>query len=126
MLIIWQDIDNKFRLDKRGELKSVYNLEYILQCVENVLLTFIGERVMRPLWGSRLKSLLFEPVNRENATVIAQEIISALNRYEPRVAVESVSVYPTEKNDGYYVKLSLAIPDVGEKYEVIRILRHKV
>jgi len=61
--------------------------------IKQILLTNLGERVMRPTFGSRLKSFLFESIPASIVkTSIAEAVREAINRWEPRVVIDSIAV----------------------------------
>lgn len=57
-----------------------------------VLATQLGERMMLPQFGTDLRERLFEPNTVATRRLIQERIGSALQRWEPRVAVQSISV----------------------------------
>lgn len=57
-----------------------------------VLATQLGERIMLPQFGTDLRERLFEPNTVATRRLIQERIASALQRWEPRVAVESITV----------------------------------
>ena len=74
-----------------------------------MLFTRIGERVFQPNLGSRLLNLLFEPLDNATAALISLEIRQVLERYEPRIGVNSVIAYPDSDENGFQVELSYSI-----------------
>jgi phage baseplate assembly protein W len=81
----------------------------IAQAIQNLLFTRIGERVFQPNLGSRLLNLLFEPLDNATAALISLEIRQVLERYEPRIGVNSVIAYPDSEENGFQVELSYSI-----------------
>jgi len=81
----------------------------IAQAIQNLLFTRIGERVFQPNLGSRLLNLLFEPLDNATAALISLEIRQVLERYEPRIGVNSVNTYPDSDENGFQVELSYSI-----------------
>ena len=81
----------------------------IAQAIQNLLFTSIGERVFQPNLGSRLLNLLFEPLDNATAALISLEIRQVLERYEPRIGVNSVIAYPDSYENGFQVELSYSI-----------------
>ena len=55
-----------------------------------ILSTVPGERVMRPTFGSYLKLILFENINRATAFRARAEVFRAIRQWEPRVVVQEV------------------------------------
>ena len=51
-----------------------------------LLLTMRGERVMRPTWGTIIKSSVMEGITDELKSDIVSDVVAALSRYEPRIS----------------------------------------
>lgn len=66
----------------------------IREAIYVILMTRLNERINLPQFGSGLAALLFEPNTVETRHLIQHEITTALGRWEPRIAVESVVVDP--------------------------------
>jgi phage baseplate assembly protein W len=64
------------------------------QSMRLILSTYPGERPMRPAFGCRLRDFVFRPATEENAAELAAEVHNSLHRWEPRVELDSVRVYP--------------------------------
>ena len=64
-----------------------------------VLATALGERIMLPQFGTDLRERLFEPNTVATRRLIQQRIESALQRWEPRVSVESIVVEQDPADD---------------------------
>ncbi|WBQ06499.1 GPW/gp25 family protein [Kribbella sp. CA-293567] len=65
-----------------------------------ILLTYPGERVMRPDFGSRLRDYVFESATPATIIRLADEVQQAINACEPRVRVHQVEVVPDPSVDG--------------------------
>lgn len=64
--------------------------EKIQQAIKVVLGTARGERVMRPDFGSRLRDLVFAPLNSSTKSLVARAVTDALVKWEPRIDVLNV------------------------------------
>jgi len=74
----------------------------IEQAIQIILSTAQGERVMLPLFGSRLHELVFAPNHAQTAALAMRYVQEALTRWEPRIDVLEVSVDPRfSASDGY-------------------------
>jgi phage baseplate assembly protein W len=73
-----------------GNLARVTNEESIKQALKNLILTTRMERPYKPLVGSRINSLLFEPAELGLVDSIMSEIRETININEPRVVLENV------------------------------------
>lgn len=118
---LWSDIDNQFSLDETNQLKIRKNMEAVGESIENILLTRVGERVMRPDFGSFLQRFLFEPLHENTAYKIAAEIDRALKQ-EDRFKVEQIEVVVDRSIQGYRVRISGVVKGLNTPMEFIRIL----
>ena len=64
----------------------------IKQALVQLVMTGLGERVMRPKFGTNVSSYLFENLNLDLELEVRREISSAISLYEPRVRVANISV----------------------------------
>ena len=80
------------------------NVEHSLRVL---LLTRVGERVMRAGFGSRLGELVFRPGSDQNLRAIEREIEAVIRREEPRVEVMAV-LAEADGDDPAHVTVSLS------------------
>jgi phage baseplate assembly protein W len=79
------------RPDGRGGIALVSDAEKIEQAIRIILSTAIGQRVMRPTFGSRLHELVFAPLNPETFGLAELYVEEALTFWEPRIEVLEVN-----------------------------------
>ena len=70
----------------------------VRECLRVLLLTEPGERIERPDFGCGLRRYLFEPNTLGTRRRIAEAITRAIQRWEPRVALEEVTVEPDDSD----------------------------
>jgi uncharacterized protein len=80
------------------------NVEHSLRVL---LLTRVGERVMRGSFGSRLGEMVFRPGSEQNLRAIEREIEGVIGRSEPRVEVLGVRA-EADQDDATHVTVSLS------------------
>ena len=78
--------------DATGGVALVARETEIAQAIRLILGTARGERPMRPEFGCRIHDHVFGPANSATAGQIAYDVREALERWEPRIAVQDVSV----------------------------------
>jgi len=71
----------------------------------SLLYTEVGERVMRPDYGVRLKSLIFEPSNINMIVSIKDDISAQVAKYEPRVILTNIEIESDEDRHLINIKL---------------------
>ena len=76
--------------DAAGALGYNEGGENIEQSIRIVLLTRLGERLMRPDFGSRASQMVFYPGSVQNLRVLEVSVRDALRDWEPRIEVDLV------------------------------------
>jgi phage baseplate assembly protein W len=75
-----------------GDMSTAVYEEDIRQAILLILETNLGERVMRPDFGSGLRELVFEPLNTRTMALVQHRVEQALITWEPRIRVQEVRV----------------------------------
>jgi hypothetical protein len=96
-------------LDPTGAVQLSSGAANIEQSIQVILGTQFGERVMRPTFGCNLKSLIFAPSNPQTAALARQYVLDGLQRWEPRIAVRSVTVTPSPADSQLLIAISYTI-----------------
>ena len=86
------------QVDRQGRLSLVSGFDEISQAIQIILGTAVGERVMRPEFGSRLHELVFAPINEGTKARAHRYVKDALSMWEPRISLVKINVRdPFEK-----------------------------
>ncbi len=101
------------------DLVTIKDKAAISQAITALLLTNKGERPFQPDLGSNIKRVLFEPLDFGSAGIVRGEILSTLKRYEPRIVVQNIGVFPDSVNNGYNVELEYKI--IGRDDQTIAV-----
>ncbi|MCB0187102.1 MAG: GPW/gp25 family protein, partial [Caldilineaceae bacterium] len=80
------------RVGADGRLAWSVGEANVRESIRLILLTEPGERLMRESFGCGLRRFLFEPNTLATRQLIQERIVRALERWEPRVRVDSVQV----------------------------------
>jgi len=87
----------------KGYFTESSEIELIKSSIRMILGTHIGERVMNPEFGSRLKEVPFDPSDTATDILIEQYVVEAISRWEPRVEITSFDI--ERDNDQIRVKI---------------------
>ena len=68
-----------------GRFRPLTEPEEIAQSVHLILTTRRGERRFRPKFGTRLDQYAFETMDTTTCNLIRQEVVAALQTWEPRI-----------------------------------------
>jgi hypothetical protein len=79
-------------MDATGAIALVTREREIEQAIRLILETSPGERPMRPEFGCRVSDFVFSPANASTAGMLTYEVRRALDRWEPRIDVDDVTV----------------------------------
>lgn len=87
--------------------------ELVKASIQRIVSTECGERVMNPTFGSRLRRLLFEPIDSMLLSDIREELTNLINNQEPRIYVNQLSITPDAENSTIYITLGITFRDTG-------------
>ncbi len=79
------------RTNGRGGIALASDDDKIAQSIYIILSTPLGQRVMRPTFGSRLHELIFMPANPETLGLAELYVKEALEFWEPRIELTYIS-----------------------------------
>lgn len=82
-------VDWQYKLNKIGFVAE--GVEDINQCIAIILLTQKGSDPLRPTFGSDIYKYIDYPINSAKANII-RESIDAIEKWETRIKVDSVTV----------------------------------
>lgn len=82
------------RLGPDGHVAVSAGPDNIREAIRVILLTEPGERVQLPAFGGGARGFLFEPNTVATRRLIQERILDALRSWEPRIALEAVTVDP--------------------------------
>ncbi len=82
------------RCTASGGIALVSRERELEEAMRIILLTYPGERPMRPQFGSRVRDFVFRPADEAMAAELAHEVRTSLLRWEPRVDIVKVTATP--------------------------------
>ena len=94
------------------DLIALKNQNAIARSLKNIVFTLPGEKFFNPDFGSRISASLFENINDVTASIIVDEIISSVERFEPRVQLlkpDGVKAFPNFDNNTFDVLIGYEI-----------------
>jgi phage baseplate assembly protein W len=80
------------RVDAQGRIAWSQGEANVREAIRIILMTEPGERLRLPAFGAGLGRLLFEPNILATHTLIRKRIKDALERWEPRITLDSIEV----------------------------------
>ena len=86
----------------------------------NILIsTLVGERVMRPDFGTNVHNLIFENLDTNTGTLIADELKKAILLHEPRIFVDKITPSQEELNGTLEMLIEYTIIATNTRYNIV-------
>jgi phage baseplate assembly protein W len=86
------DIDLTFNKRPSGDIYKKKDAAAVKQSIKNLLLTDFYEKPFQPFFGANLRAMLFELADEDTEDEVEENIINAINKYEPRAEILTISV----------------------------------
>lgn len=103
-----------------GGVALVTDDREIAEAIRLILGTAVGERPMRPEFGSRIHEFVFAEADSGTAIRLAAEVRRALRRWEPRIEVTGVDVSLDEENRNLlYIDIRYLIKDENDERNLV-------
>ena len=118
--IIGSGLAFPLQVDRRGGIALARDETDIEQAIELILGTAPGERPMRPEFGCGVHDFVFDSIDASTVGKMEEAIRDALDRWEPRVIVQTVEFDLDHVGEGRLVI------DIGYRVRVTNTLRNLV
>jgi len=96
------------------DLQVLKNENAIRRSVRNIVETLPTEKFFNSLFGSDVRSSLFDFVDFGTASEIQSQIETAINNFEPRVELISIEVQPLPDENSFDVSIVFNI--IGQEF----------
>jgi phage baseplate assembly protein W len=106
-----------------GQVKLVSDSTDINQSLQILLSTTLGERVMQPQYGCNIADYLFDGLDNTLIGYIKDRVKNAILFYEPRIAVESITVTDPDSPDllrgRFDITIVYIIPETNSRFNYV-------
>jgi phage baseplate assembly protein W len=99
----------------KRDAKSDYDILAVRNSIINIFSTNKGENLLNPDFGSNMRVILFEPITASNARKVGDIMLGTIKKYEPRVIINDIKIYPDIDNQQYDVTLNLSVKNFNTK-----------
>jgi phage baseplate assembly protein W len=107
--VYYSDYDGNFTKQADGDVQRDEDVDAIFNSISNIVLTTQGERRMLPTFASKIKSLLFEPIDEVSARTIAESLLDAIRIWENRIDITGFDIEPRYDENLYRCRLKYTI-----------------
>ena len=97
-----------------GDLGVIRNERAINRSVRNIIETNLGEKPFDPDFGADIRSQLFELCDYGTASILEEQILTALQNHEPRISNIGAVVEPFPETNTLEVTISYEI--IGQEF----------
>lgn len=119
---MWSDFDIEMPRQTDGDIKRDTDVAAVRNSINNIIQTIPGTRRMLPEAFSTIWKLLFEPVSETTAKYIGDNILGSLERWEPRIKVNTIYIAANEDQNRYDINVAFTILDTNETDQLLTTL----
>lgn len=106
--------------NKIGSNEMVSDEKDIEQSLRIILFTTLGERIMRPDFGSNLNDSVFESIDSVTLNTLEDNIRHAILEFEPRIALNKVSLEVKDIYDGVLnINIDYTISSINVRTNIV-------
>lgn len=110
----YRDIDLSFTAKPNGEIYVKRDAAAVTQALKNLIQTNYYEKPFQPFFGGNIRSMLFELVDDESEEELAEQIMRAINTYEPRAQVLGLDVTVNPDQNSLSVTIEYQVVNTEE------------
>jgi phage baseplate assembly protein W len=108
------------RCTASGGIALVSRERELEEAMRIILLTYPGERPMRPEFGSRVRDFVFRSVDESMAAELSHEVQNSLLRWEPRVDIVGVTTTPDpDAANIVYIDIQYAVKGTNDRRNLV-------
>lgn len=112
---VYKDLDLNFRAHPvTKDVVVRTGNSAIIGALRNLILTNLYEKPFQPMFGSRIRGLLFEEVSFITANILRGEIKRVVESFEPRVGIDAIRVEAQPDNNRYAITIRFFINNAEE------------
>jgi len=93
--------------------------EQAVSNLKNLLLTRKGERVFQPEFGSNVYSLLFENIDINIETKMADTLTEDINFWLPYIVIDNIDVDSNQDRNSVRIELRFRVTEQGANQQII-------
>ena len=120
---VFKDINLSFkRHPVTIDVVTIRNEDAIKRSVKNIIFTILGEKPFEPDFGSAMNDALFNLDTNLNEIRVSDEIISALNIFEPRIDNVEATVQVSPDTNEMNATIQYDISGIPAPTQIVDVL----
>jgi phage baseplate assembly protein W len=106
-------------ISRTGAVRLFSGGDDVDAAIRMILSTVPGERVMRPAFGCGMWELVFAPLTATTLGMVEQSVREALERWEPRIDLQSVRAADDQASATVQIELSYRIRSTNDSRNLV-------
>lgn len=117
--LVYSDLKTNFEVHpNKKDVTRNFNEDAVKTSIRNIILTIRGERLMNPLYGSDINSMLFENMTPATEEMLKEHVVTAITNFEPRAKLLGVTVSALYDLNAYAVSIVFSTINTKEPVTV--------
>lgn len=109
----WSDVDINLTKQTDGDITRDIDIEAIKNSLTNICTTLVGSRRMLPNFATNIQYLLFEPISKSTANLIAKHLIDSIRKWDDRISLTGFDIIADYDNNQYKCKINFTIKNIS-------------
>lgn len=106
--------------DVSGDVGMISDVPDILESLNILLSTSLGERIMQPSYGCNLQDVLFEPVDTSLLAYIRGLVSDAILYHEPRIRLNKITIDTEQYLEGkLLIDIDFTVSATNSRYNYV-------
>ena len=115
---LYKDIDLSFAAKPSGEIYKKQDAGAVKQSIKNLILTNHLEKPFLPNFGGNMRALLFELADEDIADDVVDDVVFAIEKYEPRARILNISVNENPDYNSITLRIEFQVVSTEEIVEL--------
>lgn len=111
---LYRDIDLSFTAKPNGEIYVKRDAAAVTQSLKNLIQTNYYEKPFQPFFGGNIRAMLFELVDEDSEEELAEQVMRAIDTYEPRAQVVGLDVTVNPDQNALSVTIEYQVVNTEE------------
>ena len=107
-----KNIGNGLNIAEGNDIKEDYDFKALQNSIYNIFNSRNGFKILDPEFGCSLDKFIFERITDTNGYIIGNYILENIQKYEPRISVNNVQVFPLTDMNEYHVTIHYSILNI--------------
>jgi phage baseplate assembly protein W len=95
------------------DITAAEDIEAVKNSIFNLFTTMPGQKILNPIYGLNLLQFVFNGITETGARMMGDLIFKGITKFEPRVTVKKVYIFPDIENQNYEIALRLDVPSLN-------------